>query len=344
MSTPTRRSIADTIFGTTRVLVTGATGQQGGATVNALLAKGGFEVYALSRTPSSPSALALEEKGVKVVQGDFTDKESLEAVLREYKFSQVFLITDFWQSAKQKHDVEVLHGVNMVDAVKAVDPSIFVLYTSVGDADKVPATVQHFCSKARVEEHLAATLTKWAVLRPTSFLENFDAPAMMNPLKKGKVNGITPPDLKMKYVSTIDIGKAAANILSSPSKYRGMKMELATCEHTGLEIAEALSEASGTKCVYGVNPPVFVMRLLIPDLYAMLKWFESDNYSADVAKGKALVGPEAMDAKAWFAQKGQWSNGVKFGEEEPEGESSKGKAVAAVAVAMLAVAMWYFSG
>ena len=126
MSTPTRRSIADTIFGTTRVLVTGATGQQGGATVNALLAKGGFEVYALSRTPSSPSALALEEKGVKVVQGDFTDKESLEAVLREYKFSQVFLITDFWQSAKQKHDVEVLHGVNMVDAVKAVDPARLV--------------------------------------------------------------------------------------------------------------------------------------------------------------------------------------------------------------------------
>ena len=65
---------------------------------------------------------------------------------------------------------------------------------------------------------------------------------------------------------------------------------------------------------------------------------------SDVAKGKALVGPEAMDAKAWFAQKGQWSNGVKFGEEEPEGESSKGKAVAAVAVALLAVAMWYFSG
>ena len=39
-----------------RVLVTGATGQQGGATVNALLAKGGFEIFALSRTPASPKS------------------------------------------------------------------------------------------------------------------------------------------------------------------------------------------------------------------------------------------------------------------------------------------------
>ena len=54
-----------------RVLVTGATGQQGGATVAALLAKGGFEIFALSRTPDSPKAKSLAGKGVKVLQGDW---------------------------------------------------------------------------------------------------------------------------------------------------------------------------------------------------------------------------------------------------------------------------------
>ena len=35
---------------------------------------------------------------------------TLEAVLREYKFSQVFLVTDFWVAAKQKYAHEVQHG------------------------------------------------------------------------------------------------------------------------------------------------------------------------------------------------------------------------------------------
>jgi len=56
------------------VLVTGATGKQGGATVDALLAKRGFEVFALTRKSSSPAAVALERKGAKVLVGDFTDK------------------------------------------------------------------------------------------------------------------------------------------------------------------------------------------------------------------------------------------------------------------------------
>ena len=245
-------------------------------------------------------------------------------------------MTDFWQAAKQKKEIEILHGCNMVDAVKAVDPSIFLLYTSVGDADRTPESVHHFCSKACVEKHLAMTLDAWAVLRPTSFLENFDAPAMMNPLTKGKVNGVTDPTLKMKYVSTIDIGKAAANVLAESSKYSKQVLELATCEHTGLEVAAALSEASGTPCTYGVAPPPFIMRFLIPDLYAMVKWFESDNYSADVAKGRALVGPDCMDAKAWFARKGKWANGQKFGEPDPPGTGAGTKAAAAAAVAVVA--------
>ena len=323
-----------------RVLVTGATGQQGGGTVDALLAGPRCQVFALSRNPESAASLALQKKGVKIVKGDFNDRASLEAVLREYKFSQVFLVTDFWVAAKQKYAIEVQHGVSMVDAIKTVDPSIFLLYTSVGDADKTPETVHHFCSKATIEKHIAATLDAWAVIRPTSFLENFDAPAMMNPLTKGKVNGVTPPDLRMKYVSTIDIGKAAANVLADPAKFQGQRLELATCEHTGLEIAAALTEASGTPCTYGVAPPPLIARFLLPDLYAMCKWFESDNYSADVAKGRALVGADAMDAKLWFQRKGRWANGQKFGEPDPPASATAAKKVVAAAVAVAVVAVY----
>jgi uncharacterized protein YbjT (DUF2867 family) len=55
------------------LLITGATGQQGGSTVKALLASpqaGDFTILAVTRNAASTSASKLRERGVKIVQGD----------------------------------------------------------------------------------------------------------------------------------------------------------------------------------------------------------------------------------------------------------------------------------
>jgi len=222
-----------------------------------------------------------------------------------------------------------------------VDPSIFLVFSSVGDADKTGPDVQHFVAKARIEKHLAENLTKWSVIRPVCFLENLDDAANFNPLTKGVVRMVIPAAMSMKYVSTIDIGKAVANIMAKPSLGKGQIIELATCEYDGEGLAAALTEASGTPCTYGIALPKIVARLVAPDLYAMIVWFETTNYSADVAKGKALVGPTALDAKAWFECKGQWANGVKFGEPDPP--STMDKVVSAVSSPVKAVGSAMFS-
>lgn len=323
------------------VLVTGATGKQGGCTVDALLAKGGFDVVGLTRNVTSKSAAALEKKGVKLLVGDLNDKASLEAALRTSKAKNVFLITDFWIAAKGKQDVEVLHGTNMIDAIKAVDPSIFLVYTSVGDADKTGPEVQHFVAKARIEQYLAATLKQWSVVRPVTFLDNLDDAANMNPLTKGKVKMLIPEHVPMKYVGTVDIGKAAANVFAKPASYKGKLLELATCMHTGAELAAALTKASGTPCTYGLSLPLprFMVKLIAPDLQAMIDYWggREGGYTASVAEGRALVGPEAMDAEAWFRHKGKWASGQKFGEPDPPSKGS-GVRTAAIVVAAAAVA------
>jgi uncharacterized protein YbjT (DUF2867 family) len=61
------------------VLVTGATGQQGGSVTTALLNRG-FSVRGLTRNTYSDSALDLKNRGVEVVEGDFSNHESLVAV------------------------------------------------------------------------------------------------------------------------------------------------------------------------------------------------------------------------------------------------------------------------
>jgi len=53
------------------ILVSGATGQQGGAVLRYLLKDGGFRVRALTRDTKSQKAEALVRQGVEVVAGDF---------------------------------------------------------------------------------------------------------------------------------------------------------------------------------------------------------------------------------------------------------------------------------
>ena len=103
------------------VLVTGATGRQGGHTVAALRGKN-FTVYALTRDPSASSKAQdlKSDREVEVIKGDLNDRASLEAALRESGATLVFLVTDFWGGAGMKADVEIAHGKNMIDAVKNV--------------------------------------------------------------------------------------------------------------------------------------------------------------------------------------------------------------------------------
>src|SRR5258708_4017500 len=62
------------------VLVTGATGQQGGAVLRHLRTQG-CAVRALTRDVHSPAARTLAATGVAVIQGDFDDRASLERAL-----------------------------------------------------------------------------------------------------------------------------------------------------------------------------------------------------------------------------------------------------------------------
>ena len=51
------------------ILITGATGHQGGAVANELLGRG-HKIVAMTRHPESEKAKALEKRGAKVIKGD----------------------------------------------------------------------------------------------------------------------------------------------------------------------------------------------------------------------------------------------------------------------------------
>src|SRR5687767_9836884 len=63
------------------ILVTGATGAQGGATARALLARG-RRVRALVRRPAAAAAQTLRQAGAEIAQGDLDDAQSLVAAMQ----------------------------------------------------------------------------------------------------------------------------------------------------------------------------------------------------------------------------------------------------------------------
>jgi uncharacterized protein YbjT (DUF2867 family) len=66
---------------TKTVVITGATGQQGGALIRALAGQG-FALRAVTRKPQSDAAQALAKQGVEIVVGDLDDAESLKPALQ----------------------------------------------------------------------------------------------------------------------------------------------------------------------------------------------------------------------------------------------------------------------
>ncbi len=64
------------------ILVTGATGAQGGSVAYALLNSGQYAVRAFTRNASSAKAIALAEAGAEVVVGNMDELESLKSAMK----------------------------------------------------------------------------------------------------------------------------------------------------------------------------------------------------------------------------------------------------------------------
>src|SRR5258707_13805979 len=128
------------------VLVTGATGKQGGACVEALLNRG-HQVRALTRNPASPAANRLRERGVDIAVGDFTDRNSL--VRAAHGADAVYAMSTPYEQGSEQ---EIAQGITVTDAARAVRIAHFV-YSSVASANRGTG-VEHFDGKYSDEKHI----------------------------------------------------------------------------------------------------------------------------------------------------------------------------------------------
>src|SRR5689334_17596214 len=144
------------------VVVTGATGKQGGAVARGLL-KRGHKVRAVTRDPNSSQAKALADAGATLVAASLEDTAGIRKALEGA--TSIFAMTTPFGGT----DAEIRQGVAAADAAKAA--GVHLVFTSVGSANRQTG-VPHFDSKYEVEKYIAKAGVRATILAPVAFMEN----------------------------------------------------------------------------------------------------------------------------------------------------------------------------
>lgn len=255
------------------ILVTGATGRQGGALARQLLMKG-YRVVALTRQPDSPAAQALAQQGAELAQGDWEDTGSLEALVR--KVDTVYAMTTPYEAGLE---AEVRHGMNMVDAARRAGVRHFI-YSSVAAADQHTG-VPHFESKHEVERYLRRSNLPYTILGPTFFMENFAGPLVREGLESGVLQLALPPTHGLQMVALEDLARFTVHVIASHEDFYGERIDVASDEVTGQQAADLLSYASGHRVHYQ-ELLLSQLRQESEDKALMYEWLERVGYHTDI--------------------------------------------------------------
>ncbi|CAJ2501312.1 Uu.00g041650.m01.CDS01 [Anthostomella pinea] len=268
-----------------QILIVGATGQQSTATIAALLkattkqkspASPAFSILTLTHSAASPKAIALKQKFPEVtfVEGSTRAPEPLFSAHPD--ITSIFLVT--------------------------VPP------------DEEP----HFASKHNIELHLRSATanatatarsskTRWTILRPTGFMDNYGAPTAFG-RTMAALWATMLPDRAIQLVSVRDIGLFAAKALLHPDAWAGRAVGLAGDELTFDQAREVYRRTMGHEMPRTWTVVGRVVRWAVAEAGDSMKWFEDVGFGVDIAKLRAEE-PDLLDFGGWLEYSKECQNG-----------------------------------
>ncbi|KAF6241889.1 hypothetical protein HO173_000601 [Letharia columbiana] len=196
------------------LVVFGATGNQGGSVIKSILSDpktaGEFKIRAITRDPSKPNAQALTAKGAHAV----------------------FAVTNYWE--KMDAELEMKQGRNIGNLAKECGVQ-HLIWSSLYDVAKLTGgkfpNVEHFDSKAAVEQHIRDIGVPATFLMPGFFMSNIPGGAFrqLPPSNHWTLALPMPADTPIPcFDAGSDTGKFVKGILTHREKVLGKRVLAAT--------------------------------------------------------------------------------------------------------------------
>ena len=252
------------------ILVTGATGQQGGSLTRLLLQKK-HKVYALTRNTQSPAAQDLRNRGANIVKGDLDDSDSLKRAVKDVE--SVFLMGTPFDDGTEG---ETRRGKLMADIAKENNIEHLV-YSSVANADKNTG-IPHFESKYKVEQHIKNLGIPHTIIGPTFFMENLLGPG----LEQGQLALPLSSSTTLQQSALENIGEFSALVLERRKPFLGKRIDIASDEVTGEQAAKILSNELRQRIRY-VPVPLEQVYQANEDMARMYEWYEKTGTGIDIS-------------------------------------------------------------
>lgn len=288
------------------ILVTGATGAQGGSVAYALIESGKYSVRCLTRNVASEKAIALQRAGAEVVEGNLDDIESLEIAM--HGCYGVFGVTNFWEHFEK----EFQQGKNLIDAVSYSSIKHFVFSTlpNYKKLSNGELEVPHCDIKAELEDYSRSVGLKATYIHIAFYYENF---LSFFPPQKGEDGtfgfGFPQGDTKLAMVAAEDLGPVVAKIFENREAYLDRVVGVVGEDRTCSEYAETMSEVLGETVRYNHIPREVFASFGFPGAEELANMFDFQRRYI-LQRQKDLeetykLNPETKDFKTWLQQNKQ---------------------------------------
>ncbi|KAI0403098.1 NmrA family protein [Xylaria palmicola] len=235
-------------------LVTTATGAQGRATIDALLARGA-KVNAVVRDPTKAAARELEGRGITLFKGDHDDFDAFREAARGCAAIFLNLLPRPINSEQGKQAAGILAackeaGVEHVVASTAIWAGNREKWDIPAAHEQASSLIEYYEDEVLVEDAVRRSgLTSYTIIRPSMFQSNYLIPVIDIDYPEFRETGelihSCEPGTSFPHINVGDIGQFAAMALTDPSRFAGHEIELASEDLTIEELAEAIGEAVG---------------------------------------------------------------------------------------------------
>jgi len=276
------------------VAVVGATGRQGSAVVRHLR-KDGWQVRALTRSPSSDAAQVLRALGADVQQADTEDPGSLRKA-----FSAAYGVFNVQNPMTSGLDAEIRQGRNVAEA--AAEAGIrHVVYGAAGVSDQ-PTGVGSWDSKLVIAQRFRELGVPLTVLRPMAFMELMTDKGFYPQFSTWHLMPkLMGPARPVGWLCVDDLGAIAARMFADPGRWSGAVLGLASDVQSIEQCRTMWQERTGRRPRGLPMPEKLFERFVGKDLTTMWRWLRTGQFDMSTQATLEIL-PEARTIREWLAQ------------------------------------------